>query len=101
MLEYFVGCDECSVITSMCFKDGPNCYLIFCGQNDWHGAKELCEKKGGDLPLITNQNDIMKITQAIKSRRNPCTKFWIGIFYLEKRKGKICAIKGNDNHMSK
>ena len=71
----------------MCFKEGPNCYLIFCGQNDWYKAKELCQKKGGSLPIIANENDIRKVIQALKARSNPCTKFWIGIFSWTKTKG--------------
>ena len=84
---YLTECDFCPLVSSMCFKHGQNCYLINCGLRDWFNAKKICQKNGGELALVTDKTDIKKITGSIKARQNPCTNFWVGIYYLNGKEG--------------
>ena len=85
----FVACNECPLEDRVCFKDGPNCYLLYCAISDWFNAKKLCQEKGGELAIIASRKGIKKIVDMVKVRQNPCPKFWIGIFSLQKGKGNM------------
>ena len=81
----------------MCIKEGTTCYLIFCGQNDWFAAKELCQGEAAELAILPNNKKlIMKLAKNIEELPNQCTNFWIGIstFAWLDRKGKFTSLHG-------
>ena len=89
---YFVECDECELVDSMCFKHERYCMIIFCGQNNWFAGRKLCQKHGYDLAILHNTKEaIDKVALSIEQRKNPCINFWIGMstFSWRGRNGEL------------
>ena len=80
LILIFSECRECTIVDSMCFKEGPICYLVFCGINNWFGAREFCRENHADLAVLRNNyKSLTNIAKRIGKLPNQCTYFWLGI----------------------
>ena len=74
-------CDKCIPIKRLCFKQGPYCYRLYCGINDWYKARRICQGlgKGSDLTILPNNMEAVTNMANSIPKSNPCSLFWIGL----------------------
>ncbi|XP_030839675.1 alpha-N-acetylgalactosamine-specific lectin [Strongylocentrotus purpuratus] len=76
-------CRECTKCPQYWMEIGEYCYQYFGNKMKFHDAENICNRIGGDLPSIRNEEEGNTIYQLWKGLVNNPTKmdyaYWIGL----------------------